>query len=190
MQIGPTLFCIHNKMRMVCQHKYARIHHFSPYTHRYHICPSVHPVNRDNRFSYHKPLNLVCTCHRHNRIPFLDYNCELVLLYFDVEQNYYCCLWANKTILYLQQFNSSLPSSHSALPEHIKCPGMHVWSLHWNWSGRHVTFWQFGAASSSPFGQSLPPSHSQLLCMQLMRSLHWYSDVRQEDTERMGFVQP
>lgn len=77
--------------------------------------------------------------------------------------------------IYWPQFSSSLPSAQSATPEHIKLPGMHVWSLHWNWSVRQVTFWQLGGRSSSPSGQSMPPSHNQLWWMHVMRSLHRYS---------------
>lgn len=74
--------------------------------------------------------------------------------------------------LYLLQLTSSLPSEHSGAPEHIKWPGMHVKSLHWNWSSRHVLFWQFTRLSSSPFGQSTPPSHSHCRSMHVSLSLH------------------
>lgn len=90
----------------------------------------------------------------------------------------------------LLQLNSSLPSAHSAFPEHIKWPGIQVRSLHWNWSGRQVTFWQCGGFSSSPCGQSTPPSQSQLLWMHVMRSLHWYSVCKHSETARTVLLQP
>lgn len=95
--------------------------------------------------------------------------------------------WEKKNLL---QLRSSEPSLHSALPEQWKCPGIHERSLHWNWSGRQVILRQFGAVSSSPCGQSFSPSHNQLLCMQVIRSLHWYSRDRHGDDTRLVFVQP
>lgn len=66
-------------------------------------------------------------------------------------------VWSNRQLC-LRQFNSSLPSLHSALPEQWKRPWMHVLSAHWNWSARQVTFWHSGASSSSLSGQSFSPS--------------------------------
>lgn len=88
----------------------------------------------------------------------------------------------------LQQFNSSLPSIQSFLPLHINTPGIQDLFLHWNWSERHVIFWHIGGISSSLSGQSLPPSQSQLLCIHVIRSLHWYS-VGKHGEILNGFVQ-
>lgn len=85
--------------------------------------------------------------------------------------------------LNLLQLTSSLPSAHSATPEHIKWPGIHVKSLHWNWSSRHVLFWQFCRLSSSPEGQSIPPSQSHCLSIQVILSLHKKSVAGQIDIE-------
>lgn len=89
----------------------------------------------------------------------------------------------------LLQLNSSLPSGHSALPEHVKWPGMQDRSLHWNWSSRHVMLRHIDRCSSSPVGQSAPPSHTQLLWMHVIRSLHWYSVSKHGEMIRNGFVQ-
>lgn len=76
----------------------------------------------------------------------------------------------------LRQLSSSLPSLHSDSPEHTKDRKMHVRSLvHWNWSSWHVLSSQFNKSSSSPFGQSLPPSQSHCRSMQVFLSSHKYS---------------
>jgi hypothetical protein len=80
---------------------------------------------------------------------------------------------------YSLQFSSSLWSLHSAWPEQCRCPGMHALFLHWNWSGRHVTFWHRATLSSLPPGQSLSPSQTQDWWMHVMRSSHSNSRERQ-----------
>lgn len=89
----------------------------------------------------------------------------------------------------LRQFISSLPSLHSVLPEQWKWPAMHDLSAHWNWSARHVIFWQFGIISSSPPGQSISPSQIQLRWIQVMPSLHWYSACTHDDSRLTIVVQ-
>ena len=97
---------------------------------------------------------------------------------------------------YSLQFSSSLPSLHSSVPEHWRCPGMQVplrhlrgkqvsfrlfmsvcrSVTHLNWSDRHSTAVPHCSRSSSdPSGQSSSPSHSQELWMQYERSKHWNS---------------
>lgn len=84
-------------------------------------------------------------------------------------------IWRIKLIKRLQQSFSSLPSLQSAFPEHCRCPAMQLLSAHWNWSARHVTFWQSGIPSSSPLGQSDVPSHIHVRLMQVILSSHKYS---------------
>lgn len=90
---------------------------------------------------------------------------------------------------YLPQFNSSLLSAQSNTLLHIRWPAMQELSAHWNWSGRQVLFLQLWPASSSQPGQSHSPSHNQLRCRQVMRSLHWNSLATQGVWESVAFLQ-
>merc|ERR1719278_1747340 len=56
--------------------------------------------------------------------------------------------------------SSSLPSSHSGLPEQREVPGTHCPLLHLNWWSLQP-LWQCSPSSSLPSGQSRSPSHSQ-----------------------------
>lgn len=86
------------------------------------------------------------------------------------KNNYGCWLLVKLvTIIYSPHRSSSLPSLQSSAPLHVKWPGMHCWSLHWNWSSRQVILGQ--EDSSSPSGQSFSPSHFHRFLMHVMRSL-------------------
>lgn len=166
----------HNRSPPAYQHTIGSIRRCSADTRHVHICRPARLPSRGSPESYHTPSTAECTSHRRNRIPFCGHMFASEQLKIEfcetaIERRIFRCL---------RQFSSSLPSLHSALPEQWKWPAMHDLSAHWNWSARHVMFWQLGIISSSPLGQSCSPSHIQLRWMHVMPSLHKYSACTHE----------
>lgn len=145
----------HNKSQLEYLCKDANILHYSQSTHSCCICLLARPETLDNRVFCHRLWREECTFHHHSQTGFLCRKLSLEELEYFLGVNKHVCII--KETNNLLQFNSSLPSEHSALPEQWKCPGMQDLSLHWNWSARQVMFWQLGIFSSSLFGQSGSP---------------------------------